>query len=116
MITAQQIKEKLAIEKDPLQYIDGEIARHACQMEEQCGFIKDILSDYNHRVNENDEIDMQKLKEDLIKTGELYWELNLYVKARKEQVKRQKRAEQLNKALVKRQKSVDQKNRIAPDD
>ena len=116
MITAQQIKERLGDEKDPLQYIDGEIARCANQMGNRCGNIQDTIAIYNHRVNENDQFDLQKIKEDLKNIGELYYDINSYLKVRKEQVKQQKRAEQLNNALAKRQNLIEQKNKKYPNE
>jgi hypothetical protein len=108
MITARQIKEKLNNEKDPLRYLDGEISRNINQMGDRCGAIRDLITTYNHRENEDDQIDMQKIKEELMKAGELYFEANQYLKVRKEQVKQQKRTQQLNKALAKRQKLMEQ--------
>jgi hypothetical protein len=113
MITAQQIKERLIEEKDPLQYIDGEVARRANQMGNRCGNIQDVISIYNQRVNENDQFDLPKIKDDLMKMGELYFEINTYLKVRKEQVKNQMRSEQVNKAMVKRKQCIEQKNKKA---
>lgn len=104
MITAQQIKERLNDEKEPLRYIDGEVARCANQMSDRCENVQKIISIYGHRVNENDQLDLQAIKEELKKIGELYMDINQYLKVRKEQVKHQKRAEQVNKALVKHSK------------
>lgn len=102
MITTQQIKERLGNEKDPIKYIDGEVARCAEQMANQCGNIQSAISIYTHRANENEPFELENIKEDLKNLGELYFEINSYLKVRKEQVKNQKRAEQLNKALAKR--------------
>jgi hypothetical protein len=107
MITATQIKDRLGKEKDPLQYIDGEISSCVNQMGDRCANIQGTISIYNNRVNKNEQIDMQKIKEDLIKMGEMYYEINLYLKVRKEQIKHQKRAEQVNRALAKKQKRIE---------
>lgn len=114
MVTQRQIEERLHDEKDPLQYIDGEVARCISQMGNRCENIQDVISIYNHRVDENDPIDMQKIKEELIKLGELYYEVNLYLKVRKEQVKRQKRIELINKAQVKHQEWIGQISKSTP--
>jgi hypothetical protein len=116
MVTTQQIKERLKDEKDPLQYLDGEIARCANQLGNQCGNIQETISIYNNRVDKNDEFDLQKIKEELINIGELYYDINSYQKVRKDQVKQQKRAEQLNNALAKRQKLIEQKNKKGPNE
>jgi len=109
MITAQHIKERLEVEKDPLQYIDEEIARRVNLMGARCENVQDIISIYNHRENKDEQFGLQLVKEEFKNIGELYIEINLYQKARKEQVKQQKRNEQLNKAKVKHQKWVEQK-------
>ncbi len=111
MITVQQLKERLDKEKDPVKYIDGEIARCASQMGDRCQNVQDLIAAYNHRANENEPFDLQKVKEEFKNAGELYMEINSYLKVRKEQVKQQKRTEQLNKALVKRQECIEQKNK-----
>jgi len=113
MITAQQIKERLKDEKDPLQYIDGEIARCANQMSDRCQNVQDTIAIYNHRVDENEQFDLEKVKEELKNIGGLYMEINSYLKVRKEQVKNQKRTEQLNKAQIKRQKWIEEKTRTS---
>lgn len=109
MITARHIKERLDDEKDPLRYIDEELARYVSQMGDRCENIQDTIAIYNKRANENEQFDLQKIKEDLIKIGELYHDINLYLKIRKEQVKHQKRTEQVNKAQVKHQKWIEDK-------
>ena len=116
MITVQQIKERLVDEKDPLQYIDGEIARCANQMGDRCRNVQDTISAYNHRVNENEQFDLEKIKEELKNVGDMYMEINSYLKVRKEQVKHQKRTEQLNKAQVKHQKWIEDKNKMVPNE
>lgn len=113
MITARQIQEKLAEEKDPLLYLDGELSRCANLMGDRCDNIRDTISSYNHRASEDELIDLQKIKGELKNLGELYLEINTYLKARKAQVKNQKRAAQLNKALAKRQQWMEQ-NKSAP--
>jgi hypothetical protein len=115
MITAQQVKERLKDEKDPLQYLDGEIARCASLMGHQCEKVRETISIYNHRADEDDQFDLQKVKEDLMKIGEAYGEISIFLKIRKEQVKQQKRTEHLNKELVKHQKWIEQKNEKAQD-
>jgi hypothetical protein len=111
MITTQQIKERLTDEKDPLRYLDGEVARCASLMGGRCQTIQDTIAIYDHRADESDQIDMPKIKEELKSIGELYFEINTYLKVRKEQVKNQKRAEQLNKARVKHQQWVEQRQK-----
>lgn len=101
-------------EKDPLQYLDGELARCIDLLGKRCENIQDTISIYKQRADENDQFDLPKVKEELKNIGELYFEISLYLKVRKEQVKNQKRAEQLNKALVKRQQWMEQKSKRAP--
>lgn len=107
MITAQHIKERLEAEKDPLQYIDEEISRRVSHMGGRCENVQDIISIYNHRENKDEQFDLQLVKEEFKNIGELYIEINLYQKARKAQVKQQKRSEQLNKAQAKHQKWIE---------
>jgi hypothetical protein len=109
MINVQQIKQILVDEKDPIHYLDGEIARCASQMGGLCQNVQDTISIYNHRVNENDQLDLEKIKDELKNIGGLYIDINSYVKVRKEQVKNQKRLEQVNIAQAKRQKWIEQK-------
>lgn len=111
MISAREIKERLNGEKDPLLYLDGELARSINLLGSRCEIIQDAISLYNDRADKNDQIDMQKIKEELKNIGEVYFEINTYLKVRKEQVKNQQRAEQLDKALVKRQKWMEQKQK-----
>lgn len=101
MITARHIKDRLATEKDPIKYIDGEVARCVSQMATECESVRGTLSGYGQRAGDDDPVDMHKLKEDLVKMGELYYEINLYIKARKEEIKHQKRSQQVKKALAK---------------
>ena len=102
MQTAQQIKVKLTGEKDPLHYIDNEIARCANQMSDDCEKVQATIAAYTGRANADELIDIQKLKEELLSIGEMYGEMASYLKVRKAEAKRLKRAEQLNKALAKR--------------
>jgi|AGTN01.1.fsa_nt_gi hypothetical protein len=104
MITAQQIKARLETEKDPLQYIDEEVSRCASQMGDHCQIVQDVISTYNNRTDRDEQLDFGKVKEELKNVGDLYGDINAYLKVRKEQVKIQKRAEQVSKALAKRQK------------
>jgi hypothetical protein len=115
MITSQQVKERLKDEKDPLQYLDGEIARCADLMGHHCGKVQETISIYKNRANTNDQFDLQKVKDDLMMIGEAYGEISTFLKIRKELVKQQKRSEHLNKELVKHQKWIDQK-RAGKDD
>ncbi len=107
MITAQQIKERLTGEKDPLRYIDGAVARCTGQMSDRCENIQRILTIYNQQADKSDPFELQDIKEDLMKMGELYFEINTYLKVRKEAVQHQKKADQVSKALAKRQKRND---------
>jgi hypothetical protein len=109
LISAREIKERLNVEKDPLQYLDEELARSINLLGNRCEKIQDTISIYNNRADKNDQIDMQKIKEELKNLGELYFEINNYLKVRKEQVKNQQRAGQLKIALEKRQKWMEQK-------
>lgn len=104
MITAQQIKEKVTGEKDPVGYIDGEIARCASQMSDDCEKVQETLAAYSNRANKDDQINMEKLKDELMNVGRIYGELIAYTKVRKQEVTRLKRAAQVNTALGKRQK------------
>jgi hypothetical protein len=113
MITVQQIKERLKDEKDPVQYLDREISRCASQMGGRCQNVQDMIAAYDHRANENVPFDLEKIKEELKNMGDMYMEINSYLKVRKEQVKQQKRTEQVNKAMVKREKWIEQKNKKA---
>jgi hypothetical protein len=113
MITTEQIKERLHDKKDPIQYLDGEISRCANVMGDRCQNVQDMISAYDHRVNENEPFDLEKIKEELKNMGDMYMEINSYLKVRKEQVKQQKRTEQVNKAMVKREKWIEQKNKKA---
>jgi hypothetical protein len=109
MITAQQIREKLQGEKDPLGYIDGEIARCAGKMSDDCENVQDTLAAYTGRTNKDEQIDIQKLKDELMSVGLMYGELIAYTKVRKQEATRLKRAEQVNKAMVRRQKQTDKR-------
>jgi hypothetical protein len=113
MITAEQIRERLEAEKDPLQYIDAEVAGYLDQMGAQCQSVQDTISAHGHRADESDQIDMGKIKEDLVKIGELYYTVNTYLKVRKEQAINRKRNEKLNRALQKREQWIEQHNKKA---
>ncbi len=104
MITAQQIKARLESEKDPVRYIDEEVSRCASRMGDHCQIVQDVISTYNNRADMDEQFDLGKVKEELKNVGDLYMDINAYLKVRKEQVKIQKRAEQVNKALSRRQK------------
>ncbi|OPY30961.1 MAG: hypothetical protein A4E28_00051 [Methanocella sp. PtaU1.Bin125] len=113
MITAEHIRERLEAEKDPLQYIDGEIARRVNLMGDRCGNVQEIIALYNHRENKDDQFDLRLVKEEFRSVGELYIEINLFQKARKAQVKQLKRNEQLNRAKAKRREWAERKNKHA---
>ncbi|HUL62518.1 MAG TPA: hypothetical protein VLT35_05600 [Methanocella sp.] len=110
MITAQHIKDRLAVEKDPIRYVDDEVSRHINEMGDWCKMIQDAISTYNNREDKNEQFDLPRIKEEMIKMGELYYEIGLYLKARKELIKNQKRSEQVNKAQARHQKWVEQLN------
>jgi hypothetical protein len=114
LATARQIKERMGEEKDPLQYLDGELARCIGLLGDRCEDIRDTISIYKQRPDEIDQFDLQKVKEELKNIGELYFEISLYLKVRKEQVKNQKRAGQLDKALARRQQWMEQTDKNAP--
>jgi GT2 family glycosyltransferase len=116
MITAQHIKERLEAEKYPLQYIDDEISRRVNLMGGRCENVQDIIAIYNHRENKDEQFDLQPVKEEFKNIGELYIEINLFQKARKAQVKQQKRNERLNKAQAKHQIWIEQKNKRTPNE
>ncbi|MGA9141082.1 MAG: hypothetical protein WBZ29_12705 [Methanocella sp.] len=109
MITTEQIKERLKNEKDPIQYLDREVALCANLMGARCQNVQDMISAYNHRVDENEPFDLEKIKEELKNMGDMYMEINSYLKVRKERVKQQKRTEQVNKAMVKRREWIEEK-------
>ncbi len=110
MISAQHIKERLAVEKDPLRYIDKEVSRCVNEMGELCKQIQDMIATYNDRADQNDPFDLPKVKEEMIKMGELYYEIGLYLKARKALIKNQKRAVQVDRAQAQHQKWVQRSN------
>jgi hypothetical protein len=114
LATARQIKERMGEEKDPLQYLDGELARCIGLLGDRCEDIQDTISIYKQRPDEIDQFDLQKVKEELKNIGELYFEISLYLKVRKEQVKNQKRVGQLDKALARRQQWMEQTDKNAP--
>ena len=76
-------------------------------MGEHCQNVQGTIASYGHRANEDDPLDLQTVKEELKKIGELYYEINLYQKVRKEQVKRQKQSEQLKKAQAEHQQWIE---------
>ncbi len=116
MITARHVNEKIAGEKDPVGYIDEEVARCLDQMSGQFESIRETISAFNDREDKNEPFDLQYIKDDLRIAMERYTEINVYLKVRKEQVKRRKRAENFSKAQVKRREpagQADKKNRRA---
>jgi hypothetical protein len=116
MITARHVNERLSEEKEPVQYIDGEVARRLDQMSSRFENIQETIAAFNNREDKNDPFDLQYIKDDLRNAMEMYTEINVYLKVRKEQVKRRKRAENLSKAQVKRREPAGQagkKNRRA---
>lgn len=114
MITAVHIRERLEVEKDPLQYIDDEIARRVDLMGGRCENVQGIIAAYNHRENKEDQFDLRLVKEEFRSVGELYIEINLFQKARKAQVKQLKRNEQLNRAKAKHREWAERNDKHAP--
>ena len=58
------------------------------------------------------QIDMQTIKEELKNIGELYFEINSYLKIQTEQVKNQKRPDNLNWAMAKRRNGWNKNKRV----
>lgn len=114
MINAEQIKARLRDEKDPLQYLDGELSVRIDRLGELCGNIQDTISAYMGRTNKDDPFDLDTVKEELKNMGELYFEINTFSRVRTQQVKNRKRADQLSKALDKRQRWLGQNNQDRP--
>lgn len=114
MITREHIRERLENQKEPLPYIDEEISRRLDLMSGQCQNVQDIIRAYSQRENRDEQFDLQRVKDEFRTVGELYIEINLLQKARKELVKRQKRSEQLSNAQAKHKKWVEKKYKQAP--
>lgn len=111
MKTARHIKERLAEEKDPIRYIDVEIDQCLDVMESQFEKIKGTISAYRSRPDESVPFDLQDVKEDFRTIGEMYGEISAYLKVRKEQVKHQKQAERVKKAIRKGREWSEQMNK-----
>ena len=111
MITAGQIKEKLADEKDPVKYIDAEIDQCLGVWESQFDKIKDTISTYRNRPDESVPFDLKDVKDDFRQIGEMYGEISTYLKVRKAELKRLKQEENVKKAQLKRQEWLEKRSR-----